>query len=300
MKKILAAAMALCAFAGPAHADDNAGPRVFKPQGPWAADYGDDYCRIGRNFSDGTDQVSFAIDRIQPGNGVRLILIGDGLKLYRRALSVGYRFLPSGDSRTGMLLRSESLDGTQYLLLSPVFMAEPPKPGTPPPPYDRTAEQAYAGAIQGLSLTDGTVEPVEIETGDLKPVIAALQACTDDLIKYWGLDVAKHQTEKRPVLPDGDTSKWIPMGTIGFRDFAKLGGGMNQVRLMVDASGKPTDCKIHYASLDDLTNKKICKVLLDNAHFLPALDADGNPFASYFTTSPLFLSGPGFGGRGRR
>jgi hypothetical protein len=56
MKRLLAAIAASCALAGIAHAaDDSASPRVFEPSGPWAADYGEDYCRLARNFSDGTN-----------------------------------------------------------------------------------------------------------------------------------------------------------------------------------------------------------------------------------------------------
>lgn len=300
MKSYVAAIAAFGALAGTAHATDaGTTPRVFKPAGNWTADYGEDYCRLERNFSNGTDQLSLAMDRIQPGVGTRMILVGDTVKLYRRAVTVGFRFLPSGGDRMGQLLRSETPGGSQYLLITPVFMAAPPKPGAPPPPtYDRAKEQDFAGTIDGILLTDGTIDPIEIDTGNLKPVIGALQACTDDLLKYWGLDVEKHRTEKRPVLPDGDTSKWLPQGTIPFSDFAKLSGGVNMIRLMVDATGKPTDCKIHFPSLDETTNKKICDSLLENAHFLPALDADGNPFASYYTTPPLF--GPKFGGGKRR
>ncbi|MNC97792.1 hypothetical protein D3C83_155690 [compost metagenome] len=64
------------------------------------------------------------------------------------------------------------------------------------------------------------------------------------------------------------------------------------VRLMVDETGKPSDCKIHFASLEQSTNEKICKSLMANAKFLPALDADGMPFASVYTNSPIAFLPP--------
>lgn len=298
MKNLVAVVAALGMIAGTAHAADST-PRVFKPAGNWTADYGDDYCRLVRAFSDGTDQISFAMDRIQPGEFARVIMIGDAIKLYRSATELGIRDLPQGENRKVMFLHSTTADGKQYLLVGPMPFVPPP-PGAPPAPptkYDRDVELQYASGVSALELTDGTVAPVEIDTGPLKPVITAMQACTDDLVKSWGVDPEKQRTASRLAMPDGKTDKWLPQGTIGFGDFAKLGGGANMVRLMVDAAGKPTDCKIHFASLDQAVNDKVCRALLENAKFKPALDASGQPFASFYTTSPLFLFGPPPGGR---
>lgn len=304
MKRIIAAAAACCALAGVAHAAD--GTRVFKPKGPWAADYGDDYCRLARTFTDGTSDVSLALDRVEPGLLTRMIVAGDTIKVYRSATTLGYHYLPSGDSRQTQLLRSSMADGTPFLIVYPAMLAptpKPPAPGTPPGPppgYDRQAEQDFAHNVTGVALTEGTADPIEIDTGDLKPAIAALQACTDDLAHSWGIDVDKQKSATRVVFPDSDTSKWLPAGTIGFGDFGKLSGGTNQLRLMVDAAGKPTKCDVLYPTLDAGVNDKICKALLANAHFMPALDSGGQPFASYYVTSPLFLFGAPGGGFGRR
>lgn len=295
MKGLVAAAVAIFVLAGTAHAADNA-PRVFKPAGQWVADYGDDYCRLSREFSDGGDQISLAFDRIQPGIDTRMILLGDSIKLYRGTVNLGFRFLPAGDERSGSLLRSEARGGKQYLLVTPVLIGAAPAPGTPPP-YDRAKELELAGNFQGLMLTDGTLAPIEIDTGAIKPVVAALQACTDDLVKSWGVDPAKQKAATRTVAPAGDAVKWLPDNTIGFSDFGKLGGEMNQVRLLVDETGKPTDCKIHFPSLDQPTNDKLCKELMSNARFKPALDASGMPFASYYVASPLALLPPPPGGK---
>lgn len=302
MTKFVAAIAALGLAAGTAHAAD-AASRVFKPKGSWTADYGDDYCRLARTFTDGSDEVSLALDRIEPGVATRMIVSGSTIKLYRGATTLGYHYLPSGDSRKTQLLHSTTADGTPFLIIYPAMLAptpKPPAPGTPPappPPYDRQAEQDFAHGVQGIIVTDGTVDPIEIDTGDLKPATAALQACTDDLVKSWGVDPEKQKSATRLVFPDSDMSKWLPNGTIGFADFGKLSGGTNQIRLMVDATGKPTKCDVLYPTLDAGVNDKICKGLMANGHFKPALDAGGQAFASYEVIQPYFLMPPmkGFG-----
>jgi hypothetical protein len=270
----------------------------YKPSGPWAVDYGDDYCRLARNFSDGTNTLSVAFERIQPAADMRLILVGPDLKTYRSADEIGWHFLPGDPERKARATQSQTADGKQWYNFGPTTIV-PLTPGEPPAPYSRAAEQTAAKALTGFIIDGAVTTPVEVQTGDLGAPVAALQACADDLAKSWGLDPAKLQTQKSPAVPAGGGVGWLPMGTVGFADFAKLAGGANQVRLMVDATGKPTACKIHWPSLDGTTNDKICKALMANAKFTPAMDSASQPMPGYWVASPLFLGPPIPGGRGR-
>jgi hypothetical protein len=284
--------------AAPATAD------VYKAAGQWAVDYGDDYCRLARNFSDGSNTLALAMERIQPGPEMRLILVGPDLKLYRSAETIGWRFTPNDAERQAHATHSQTADGKEWYNFGQVTIAPmaPPAPGTPPASstlYDRMAEQTAAKGKTGILLDASLTTPVQIETADLAAPIAALQACADDLAKSWGLDPAKLRSEKSPAIPDGGGVGWLPQGTIQFADFAKLGGGSNQVRLMIDATGKPTSCVIHRATLDATTNANICKILMDKAKFAPAKDASGQPMPGYWVGDPLRMGPPIRGGFGR-
>lgn len=283
----------------PASAQD-AAPSPYTPATAWSLDYGDDYCRLARSFSNSVGgEVALAMERIQAAPLMRLILVGPGLSVYRSAEEINYRFLPDGGpTPPARFARSETADGQVWLNLGTVSIVplELPAPGEEPKPFDRAAEQEAAGKVTAIRFQGGLTEPITIETGSLEQPIAALQACADELLTHWELDAAKHQAMTRPAYPDGDTSSWLPRGTIDFGDFGKLAAGANEVRLMVDRVGKVTDCDVHWPSLGDATNRKICNALAKNAAFKPALDAEGNPMASYFTISPLFLMGPPPGG----
>ena len=300
--------------------------RSYKPAGQWALDYGDDYCRLSRSFSDGKDAVDVAFERIQPGPFMRMILVSDAIKPFRSAEEIGWHFTPGGGERKTRYTKSQTTGGTPYYNLGLVTLesapgdspgpfvvrrtivtdspAPPPMPRSaentgppPPPPYDRAMEQAVAKALTGFVVDSGLNKPVQIETGALDAPIAALQACADDLAETWGLDAAKLKSQTAPAVPEGGGVGWLPQGMIAFGDFGKLSGGSNQVRLMVDAAGMPTSCIIHWASLDQTTNDKICKALMTDAKFTPAKDADGQPMAGYWIASPLFLGPPMPGGR---
>jgi hypothetical protein len=285
----------------PAYAQDDAA--VFKPTTQWAVEFGEDYCRLARDFSDGKDTISLAMERIQPGNAVRLLLVGDAIKTFRGADQLGYRYLPSGDNRMVLPSRGTARNGQQFINFGDIFVGPAlkfPAPGetpAPPPPYTRQSELDYAGGIDAIMLTDGMINPIRIETGSLKPPIEVVQNCADDLLKYWGLDPDAHKNLQRPVFPAADATKWLPSGTIGFEDFGKLSGGSNQVRVLIDATGKPTACHVHWPSLAQATNDKICKALMEKGTFMPALDSGGKAIASYWTVAPFFLlpPPPGFG-----
>ena len=295
MKKLLfACAVAGLLVAPEAQAQDGA---VFRPVGGWTADFGDDYCRLVRTFSDGKDEVSLALERTQPGAFLKILLVGDGVSTFRGADQIGYTFLPSGTERETRYVRSETSDGKQFLSFDALTLAPFAfTPGTPPPPYRRDAELDTARAINAIALDKGLTGPVRFETGALRAPVEVMQACADDLLVVWGLDVDKHKALTAAATPNPDPNGVLPQGTIPFGEFAKLGGGMNQVRVLVSAEGKPTACTIYSPSLSQTLNTRICNLVMEKATFQPAKDADGQAMASFWMGSPMFL-GPPFPGR---
>jgi hypothetical protein len=273
---------------------------LFNANSAWAADYGDDYCRLIRSFSDGKDEITLIIQRVQPGADTQLLLIGNSIKAFRGATELGWHFLPNDADRKARYTRSSTADGQQYFRLDNVTLAQftPPAPGAQPGPprYDRAAEQETGKNVTGLIVTSGLTKPLRIETGRLDAPIAALQACTDDLLSSWGLDAEKHKTATSAVIAPINPG-WLPQGTIPFSEFAKFAGGANQVRLMVSAEGKPTACHIFSPTLDKALNDRICELLMEKGSFTPAKDAAGQPMASYWMGSPMFLGAPMGGGR---
>ncbi len=167
-------------------------------------------------------------------------------------------------------------------------------------PGDATALQPAggSGARSGSdrhALERGLVKPVFMDTGALGEAAGALQACADDLVASWGLDAERHNTLTRPAMPARSTAGWIAGDTIPFGDFAKLSGGNNELRVMVDRAGKATSCHVQWPTLGAALNEKICKSVMEKSAFLPALDQQGEALDSYWTTSAFFLMPP-FGG----
>lgn len=302
MRKLISIAVAAGMLATPG-AYAQAQEAVYKPSGPWALDYGEDYCRLGRVFTDGKTEMELGIERIAPGPTIRIWIVGDGIKFFRGASEAGYTFYPAQSERKVQPMRS-TRGGMQVLslpelTLTPFTMPAPGSPPAMPARYDPQAEQTVAKGITAIGLGAGLTKPVRFDTGALDGAFAALQNCTDDLVKTWGVDPQKQSTATVPAIPQG--LPWLAAGTIGFEDFAKFAGNANQVRLLIDAEGKPTKCEIAYPTLDESKNDLICKAALEKATFFPARDAGGQAFASYWMGSPFMMmpmmGGPGGGRR---
>jgi len=285
--------LAVCSSA--VHAADGDTARTFKPASAWQADFGDDYCRLARSFSDGKDTLSLAFERVQPTNSLRMIVVGSGFKVFRSADKLTLALAPSGGERSQPFWRSETADGQQYFNLGEVIMGGAPAATAPPPPYDRAAEQAFAGGVRARKFRAARPDPARREPGDWTPRFWVLQQGADVLLLGGGLEAKKHKPMPGAVHPADDTSKWLATGVIGFKDFGKLGGAANQIRIIVGADGKPTSCAVHWASLEQKTNDAICKGVMEKGSFIPALDAAGQPMASLWTVPPSAFMPP-FGG----
>ena len=296
MKRLIIG-LAAASLLAPSAAQAQGGPTVFQPAGDWTADFGEDYCRLVRNFSDGSHNVSLAMERTQPGDFLKLLVVGDGVTTFRGAEQIGYTLLPNGAERDSRYVRSETTDNKQFLSFDPLSLAPIVfTPGQPLPPYRRDAEQETARGITAIALAKGLTGPVRFETGSLRAPVRVMQACADDLLVVWGLDVEKHKTMTSGPIPNPTENGVLPQGTIPFTEFSKFGGGANQVRLIVGADGKPTSCTIYQPTLSETLNNRICTLIMKDATFQPAKDAEGQPMASFWMGGPLAF-GPPFPGR---
>ncbi len=287
-------------------------PLVFTQSGSWSLDFGDDYCQLASVYSSGEEEIGLALERNRSDNLLRLILVGDSIRTFRAADQIGYSYLPSGEERSARYIKSETPDGRAYFNFGNIIIGPDPFAGfdeggpgghgaatdAPPPvqpPYDRAAELEFAGGMTGIEFEAGLLRAFRLETGSLRAPVQALQTCMDDLLVEWGLDHEKHQAMTRRAAPVGQPWEWIPRGTVGFQDFAAFGGARNPIRVMIDAQGSPTSCHIHWASLPERKNAAICEGIMENGSFTPALDADGQPMASYWTVDYMFGLNQPFG-----
>ena len=65
--------------------------------------------------------------------------------------------------------------------------------------------------------------------------------------------------------------------------------GFIRARLDISESGEPTACHIQAPISEPAFEREACEQLMDEGEFFPALDAQGNPIASYYTVAIAYV-----------
>lgn len=278
----------------------NTPPRHYAPASKWAMEYADDSCRLIRNFSDGGDEITLAIERFAPGPVSAIGLAGKTLQVWPKAEETSYSFGRDGapaksplqlsalaDGRTAYVMTAVSMTGTG-MPAAPAQMSFGPPPagarGAPPSVPTLAAlqkdELARAAAVDTLSIRSAFKEPMEFELGPMADAVRAMQQCTNELVTHWGVDPQANLSLSRPVMPADPAA----FGKALFLEKWMMGAGKTsfvRYRLAVDGEGKPTHCTVLTASAPQQFRDDLCAAL-SSVSFLPALDAAQKPVPSYF------------------
>jgi hypothetical protein len=117
--------------------------------------------------------------------------------------------------------------------------------------------------------------------------IKTFDECGRDSLRDWGVDPDVEEKIARPVWAP-DVSKWFSaqdyptaMVRVGEESIVK-------VRLLVDATGKPTKCTSLSHFKETSFNDVVCDKFMRRAHFEPAELADGTRVPSYYTNVVIF------------
>lgn len=274
-------------------------PLRLKPSSKWNVHYAEDSCRMGRSFGEGDQKVVLMIDRYQPGDALRLSFIGKPAYTSLNEGSIRIRFGPAEAEQEAEFYPAALADKTSSLILRGSVRIAPYSPevraaaeaALKAGKYDFevpeiTPEQE--AAVTFIEVTRSIRKPFILETGSLGAPLAALEKCTDELLDHWGIDVAKHAALARRPKPRSNPGEWmksrdypLPMLLSGKRAIVHF-------RLNVDTAGKATACHIQQSTRPKAFDDAVCKAIMRNAEFDPALDAEGKPIASYWLNSVVF------------
>ncbi len=274
-------------------------PLRLKPGSKWNVHYAEDSCRMGRSFGEGDQKVVLMIDRYQPGDALRLSFIGKPANTYLNEGVVRLRFGPAEVEQEVQFYPGVLADKTPTLIIrGPVRLA--PRSPEEIAAYeasikakrfdfewpDITPEQE--AAVTYIEVKRAIRRPFILETGSLGAPLAALEKCTDELLGHWGIDVAKHAALSRKVTPKDNPGDWVTSRDYPTGMLMQGKRAIVQFRLNVDTAGKPTACHIQQSTRPKAFDDAVCKAIMRNAEFEPALDAGGSPIASYWLNSVTF------------
>ena len=239
---------------------------TLQPASKWHLDYGNDVCRITRDF--GTPAKPIVIDFEAPpmGHGLNVyffdgrVAVGDGKSLIRVQLVPDPAVLQL-DSYTatvgdqGVSKMSFTLDDENLQKLA---------------------------AASAISIERRDIRPVVLNLPGLRAAMSALEKCRVDLVSSWGMPLAEQSRLKAPPKVDPKVAKHGLFSTDDYPTSALRANvqGATTARIDVEADGRPSQCTVvrssGHADLDATT----CNVIMKRARYVAASAQDGRPMKS--------------------
>lgn len=234
---------------------------VLRPSGPWKVEYADQMCVLQRQFGSGAQQITFGMKPAPLGDQVRLVAL----------------LAPTGDKTIRGTASVRIDDGPE---VREAFAASEVKA--------RNVRALVIDVKREQILPIENAKQLRIRAGAIEFVVApyaaaamkALGACEKDLLVSWGMDArVLDNIATFASIPDGFSSIYsdddYPHSAIRNEEQGTVG-----MRYDVDATGKPSNCKVVESSGSDALDQTSCRVLLRRGKFVPARTRDGQPVAS--------------------
>lgn len=293
----IVAVIAVCAgLAGPSLAQDSP---ALRPSSPWTLDYDADSCALRRLFGEGEERAYLEIRRFDRGLGLQTVIATNWMTARNRR-TFRYRFNTDTEWREAEgAFALRMADGFSGVLFTPALV-ELPELEEMKDPLERARylatldlpalEDEAARPTDAITLIGAFRREITLELGAFGPPLKALRDCVEELRTHWDIDVEAHETLTRKAEPVNleEVPRMMSYPPKMLREGLQ---GVVNVRLDVDPTGRITECHIQMPLSDPEFEESSCADIQHALDFDPALDKDGNPIPSYWTTRVVFQLG---------
>ena len=267
---------------------------VLEPSSRWELDYAADSCALRRMFGEGAQQSQLEIRRFQPGLSLQTTVATRAMPMTRR--NFRYRFDPNPEwqdaAAANYVYFGDNFEGVIFYPQLPDLVVDKKKDDDELRQDFTTAdlvamEAKAAQGIESITMSRAFRDDLVLKTGSLGAPLIALNACIDELLGHWGIDVEAHKTLTRPAIAK-NVSKMGRLIPYPPKMLAQRLPGIVNVRLEVGETGAVNGCHIQMELSDPAFEEASCKTLQKSLKFDPALDKDGKPIASYWINRVRF------------
>ncbi len=262
----------------------------------WVVDYAEDSCALRRQFGGPETPVVLEMRQFEPGSvDFQFQLSSEHFRLNRNGVAdgVAVRYHPDSDFDDAyMAFNLQQVGERRGVTFShSLFMRERIDFTNGPQGSDRAAREAMergfdlagrARQVTAIEVRNAFSDDVILQTGSLAGPLAAMGTCLDELLLHWGIDAQAHHN-LRQRTESIDQPIWArrvqqayPMSQARNGEQALL-----RVRLDISADGRATGCHMQVRMGQEEFERTACAILTESARFSPAIDANGNPIASY-------------------
>lgn len=269
-------------------------PIVLAPSSNWHLDYAEQSCRLARTFGDAENRSLAYFTQHGPSDAFEMTFSGEPLKRFSANRDVITQFGPIGGEWEIRPFKGDMDGFGPALIYSGVNLEEDTEEADADFAEILTSFPAIdVERAQGMDYVEISQRnhKVRFGTGPLDQAFAALNACSEDLLASWGLNVEQHRSLTRMVVWT-NSDKIVPQILRDYPAKALRSGEQGIVRalLLVDEKGEVEDCRLDNATTAKALPAQACKALQE-AIFEPALDSQGQPMRSFYLTKIVYKMG---------
>ena len=292
-------AITCLAAASAASAKDDPDLVVLKPSSQWNLDMGEHKCRIARLFGEGENQTIFVIDQWDPSTSASWTVAGPAFEQYRNGRKTGFEFSEGGDTGEFELLASSFGEFGSAIQYSSGFVADEVEAGDQDEEPDYVAnprslpelDAKGAAAVEWLTISQRGRTPVRLHLGALDAPLAAMNVCMENLVEFWGFDIAEQRSVASP--PEVTNMKTVVREVADRYPNAALNRGAQadfHLRMTIDTQGKIENCVLlNQTAADDFElGGHPCTAFERYAKIEPARDAAGQPVRTSLTNRIVY------------
>lgn len=279
---------------------------------PWNVDWAETYCTLQRKFGSKDDPVLLRMNAFRPGYKFEFYLSGKAIRPFKNRSRVSLaggqhsplesRIRRSGNHEKVFLtfgphapLEVEYIQNADNDVFGVGIMFSLTINKDPNEKKDKDwslvsgpyPDPAFEKDIDSVAISSGK-RKVIFETGPMQAPLAALRKCLVDLVTQWGLDpeVQTRLTRFAKPVDLQELARSIQKIYPSNLAFSGKQARVN-VHAIIDAEGRVTECSVPASYNDPQFNKLACEQIRE-ARFVPALDANGSPVASYWNSTVAY------------
>lgn len=243
---------------------------VATPASPWEASTEDGVCRMQRAFEAGGKPHLLILEQNAPDRAFGIALAGPSLALLSPDTPLRLSFATGHYGIENKARIGPNRQFGHVAVLQGVSLAQ-----------DETGDHnridtSAAQQVERIAISQGEIE-VSFATGSLAEAATVINDCTAQILRNWGLDPDVQYGLRQGVSADKIKFTYPSIAARYLR------GGPVDVVALVNAAGAATECRIITSSGDKDIDAAACEGMT-KARYRPALDAAGQPVASFWKT----------------
>jgi TonB family protein len=238
-----------------------------QPTGKWVVEYADRLCVLSRSYGSEAEPLMLAFNQGPMEERLELVVI---TKRDQLTQSGGRAKVQFGDKQVDAYYGAASLASNSLRRVR-----------------IQIEDDSYKSATQSKLISVDAPDEIRetFSVPGFADALSVLKDCTVDLGLDWGFSIEEQKHLAKPAIGVSRLEGIFSGNDYPFDAVRRNASGDVKARMIVDSSGKPTDCAVLRSSGHEALDKRTCEILMRRARFHPAQNIDGKATRGIYVTT---------------